>query len=337
MTDGQSVLYRHAPQMRDYDSKAVAGVWWAPYVMFHCGFPNAASPSVNTDGLGIRYTIDSGGNRVSPEMLATSKVAGRPVSLVVGGSTAFGIGATSDAKTVPSLLNQMTDRLWLNLGMRSWVLSQNLVQFLFIRRLFDRIDTIVLYSGLNDLDIFMISELTTLPYGPFYGWREFFSRTNTEFYDSARGEYAFPTELGQMLARLHQPEGGRDIFLDLLDNCFAGWSMVAQHHGARVVFCLQPVHAWHQRAPSLEEKELMTERFSQYPKSEKLFEEETHAYRSWYRAALERLTSQHGMAFIDLNEAFDVPELDGSFLFVDPWHLTDRGSEVVARAIAQGI
>lgn len=78
----------------------------------------------------------------------------------------------------------------------------------------------------------------------------------------------------------------------------------------------------------------MAERFLQYPDNERLFDEERQAYGDWYADTLRHLSLRHGFGFADLNEVIDVPELDGRFLFVDPWHLTDEGTEIVARAIA---
>jgi hypothetical protein len=332
-----NVQYQHAPQMRDYDSEAVAGIWWTPFVMFHCGFPNAETRSVSLDGLGIRHTITADGRRISPETLEGSPEGGAPVSLVVGGSAAFGVGATSDATTVASRLNRMTPRLWLNLGMRSWVLPQNLIHFLFLRPRLPRVERIVLFAGLNELDIYKISNLTTLPYGPFYGWREFFSRMNADFRQHDGAEFLFPTQLGRMAFRLGESEQSREVFLDLLDTCLGGWAMIAREVSAKVVFCIQPTHAWLERASSPEEEEIMEERFQQYPENRKLFADEAAAYRDWYRDTVERLCAAHGFGFLDLNSEFDVPELDRRFLFLDPWHLTDQGSELAARTIAKAV
>ena len=79
----------------------------------------------------------------------------------------------------------------------------------------------------------------------------------------------------------------------------------------------------------------MTERFERYPNNKQLFADEADAYRTWYRDGLVDLCSRHGFGFLDLNPTFDRPELDHRFLFVDPWHLTDEGSELAARAIAE--
>lgn len=329
----QSRQYAHAPQMRDYDAKAMAGVWWTPFVMFHAGFPNVASPTVNTDGLGVRFTVDANGNHVSPETLPRLNLNGGGVNVVVGGSTAFGVGATSDAVTVPSLIARATETCWLNLGMRSWILPQNLIQFLAIRQLFPRLDRIVLLAGLNELDIHMISKVATLPYGPFYGWREFFLRMNAEYRDATGEEYQFPSPLGNMAATMDSSEGGRRIFLQLLDGWLANWSMVGREYRAKVVFCLQPVFAWLNRKSSPEEEEIMAERFEKSPGDRELFEAEHAAYRSWYRDALEAACTRYAIKFIDANPLLEEPHLDGEFLFVDPWHLTDRGSSLVAGLI----
>jgi hypothetical protein len=130
---------------------------------------------------------------------------------------------------------------------------------------------------------------------------------------------------------------GREVFLILLDTCLRGWATLAAEHGTKVVFCLQANHAWLLRTSSPEEEEIMDERFEQFPANRQLFADEADAYRNWYGAALEELCVRRGFGFVDLNSTFDSRELDGHFLFVDPWHLTDEGSGLAARAIMEAV
>ncbi|NDA37698.1 MAG: hypothetical protein EBX80_04140, partial [Acidimicrobiia bacterium] len=80
------------PQMRDYDELGMRQEWVPHLMYFHPR--NVALKSVTTDEFGFRNT--------------TGVKPGAPTALLVGGSSVFGIGATSDATTIPSLLNATT-------------------------------------------------------------------------------------------------------------------------------------------------------------------------------------------------------------------------------------
>ena len=99
------------PQMRDYDELGMNQEWVPHLMYFHPR--NVALKSVSTDEYGIRKT--SGARTDSP------------TALLVGGSSVFGIGATSDSTTIPSLLNAGTRYNWLNLGGRAFNSTQEVI------------------------------------------------------------------------------------------------------------------------------------------------------------------------------------------------------------------
>jgi hypothetical protein len=98
--------YSITPQMREYDS---IGIQWIPYTMFTQN-SNYKSSVVNTDKYGLRYT----GCENSTSM--DSIQVGEEFSLIVGASTAFGVGASSDNETIAAHLRQMTVELFLKCG-----------------------------------------------------------------------------------------------------------------------------------------------------------------------------------------------------------------------------
>ncbi|MFM8778940.1 MAG: SGNH/GDSL hydrolase family protein, partial [Acidimicrobiaceae bacterium] len=99
------------PQMRDYDELGMRQEWVPHLMYFHPR--NAALKSVTTDEFGFRNT--------------TGAKPGAPTALLVGGSSVFGIGATSDAMTIPSLLNTATKYNWLNFGGRAFNSTQEAI------------------------------------------------------------------------------------------------------------------------------------------------------------------------------------------------------------------
>ena len=131
------------PQMSMYDS---LGQEWRPFIMyFHT--PNVRSSTVNTDELGFRITHFNG----CDYSIGGDEVYSNEVSFIVGGSTAFGVGATSDRMTLPSLLSQKSGRLFLNLGGRAFGASQELILFSQVAHKYPRINSVIIFSGLNEL------------------------------------------------------------------------------------------------------------------------------------------------------------------------------------------
>ena len=109
--------YKLTPQMRDYDLLAMA---WLPYVMyFHQ--PDYSSEAIHTDRFGFRHSLDRDGN-----LLTLDTLKGRESNLLVGGSTAFGVGATSDGKTISARLSDICGDDWLNFGARAYNSTQEL-------------------------------------------------------------------------------------------------------------------------------------------------------------------------------------------------------------------
>ena len=83
-----SERYSIAPQLKDYDQLATD---WRPYTMFRQS-SNFISKSVTTDEHGQRYTLPKNGKRVNQ-----ANVVGK-YDIVVGASTAFGVGSSCDSK-----------------------------------------------------------------------------------------------------------------------------------------------------------------------------------------------------------------------------------------------
>src|SRR5215218_4604851 len=86
--------------MRDYDAFNDAGArHYLPYLMYF-GRPDFASRAVNTDRAGFRVSTGPDGAKAS----AGGDIPSGPVRILMGGSTALGVGATGDATTLASLL-----------------------------------------------------------------------------------------------------------------------------------------------------------------------------------------------------------------------------------------
>jgi len=88
--------------------------------------PSYKSQHVNTDKFGLRYTKFDGNNYSIESALDKFE----SVSIIVGGSTAFGVGSSHDSKTISSILSAKNQNLFLNFGGRAFGCNQELILFL---------------------------------------------------------------------------------------------------------------------------------------------------------------------------------------------------------------
>ena len=134
---------RLLPQMVEYDR---VGDVWTPYLM-KCDTPSISFDSVNTDKWGLRKTVDSTGSLVDLDNLDSYEQIG----VVLGPSVAFGVGASHDSKTVPSILSQSGDTLWLNFGGRAYNSTQEMLKL--VLHMPRKVDRIIVFSGVNNLTL----------------------------------------------------------------------------------------------------------------------------------------------------------------------------------------
>lgn len=165
--DAVKELYRLAPHSRDYDEFMHVGARWLPYTMyFH--YSNFKSPTINTDALGFRYSHKNESRFSVAELPAET-----PINLLVGGSTALGVGSTHDKYTASSYLSQETGEIWLNFSGRGYNSIQELLLFLMHQDKFKTINNIVILSGMNTLVLEGIPDHLSSDHGRYYYSFEF--------------------------------------------------------------------------------------------------------------------------------------------------------------------
>ncbi|AIR90724.1 hypothetical protein [Pseudomonas cremoricolorata] len=104
------------------------------------------SATLNTDALGLRYS------HWSSKRLSLAERGGLArVNLLVGGSTAQGIGASCDARTVASFLSTLSGEAWLSLAGCGLNATQELMLFLTHQHRLSKVGHVVVLSGLNTL------------------------------------------------------------------------------------------------------------------------------------------------------------------------------------------
>lgn len=364
MSDPRSQL---TPQMAAYDD---AGQSWLPYLMFFQP-PNLRSKILNTDQFGFRFTRNGG------QALRDFEVdADQPVDLLVGGSTVFGVGATGDQHTLPSILNETNNGgVWLNFGGRAFFSTQELLLFLSYHGRLAQIRRVVLFSGLNNLVIFHLASRYARDLGTIFSADAFHQAmdhhsvgTTAESELSAARrvlkallhpyfgdevDYAALSirELAGLL--LGAPGKTTDATLpdpvsaaprDLADLIFtwerdlANWQLLCKALDIELCYVLQPFADWIDKPLARQEELLFAELDRRDPDWRRIREIDLGREQYvGYASALRAVCEKRGAAFHDMNDLLSQRRLGDRWIFVDRIHLNDEGHRLVAQVLRQDV
>ena len=314
-------LYELVPQLRQYHGMRAD---WKPFVMF-TNQSNLRSEVINTDGHGFRYTWHRDGWL---DFNAFQYLAGQK-GIICGGSTAFGVGASDDSKTIPSLLNQQSGTTWFNFSGRASNSTQELLTFMFH---LPQVNHVVLVSGVNNLATLALSVRYTLPFGGFLG--------DSKFYEIEMSRSQWVRRLIERRIRrlMRQPQNAPqetsngaklDLTLQIVERDLEVWRILRDTLGFSLSYALQPFATWTDKLRSPEETELFDDldRF-QGPQQQALYQQITDSY-PMYAVRLQAMCDLKKIKFIDLNRL--LPE--EGWLFCDRVHLTDQGISAATSAI----
>lgn len=145
---------------QDYQRFLQLGSRRAPHNL-HVHESGYRSGTINTDALGLRYSHHAGKRFSAAERGGVARI-----NLLVGGSTAMGIGASSDEHTVASHLSMLTGEVWLSLAGCGLNASQELLLFLTHQHRLGEVGHVVLLSGLNTLAHEALGEVLAGPHDP---------------------------------------------------------------------------------------------------------------------------------------------------------------------------
>lgn len=300
---------------------------WLPYVMAG-GRACMAGAVLNTDARGFRYTVLPDGARLS--LGDDAGALGNAV--VVGGSTAFGVGASSDAYTLPSLLSNARWR-YHNMGTRAYVLAQNTVSALMELSRLRSVRRIILLAGWNDIAVLARADVVPRGFGAFFSWNTLCRSFNKvvahfpeeDWPESIRARYSTAADRDGDIAHAET--------MEVTDSMLAAWRMFADHLGAELHYVLQPARDWMDRSPPTAEEEICT-----LVGRRAVLEETARVAawaRPWYADALRAICASHGIPFLDANRLMECHPLRDDWLFVDAAHLTDLGHRVLADVLSK--
>ena len=315
--------------MRDYDELGMRQEWVPHLMYFHPR--NVALKSVSTDEFGFRNT--------------TGAKPGAPTALLVGGSSVFGIGATSDAMTIPSLLNTATKYNWLNFGGRAFNSTQEVI-LVHLSNTKKIEGPIVVMSGVNNLTRSLMSGSFSKMFGAFFHQGLFESQMRSaavgnralarQLIAGLRERFVFGKKQHSQDASnpSHSKTASYDAMLTVFERDCEYFQMLAKHNSTSASFVLQPFAPWIQKSLTTQETELF-----------KLLDQEAEGFsrvlselaerKQQYTQDLQAICARTGMKFVDLNTASELQKPE--WLFVDRVHLTDAGYSVVAKLLVRDL
>ena len=317
------------PQMRDYDELGMNQEWVPHLMYFHPR--NVALKSVTTNEFGLRNT--------------TGSKPGAPTALLVGGSSVFGIGATSDAATIPSLLNATTKFNWHNFGGRAFNSTQEAILVHLSNT--KKIDgPIVVMSGANNLTRSLMSGSFSPMYGAFFHQGLF----EQQMKSAAVGNRALTR---QLVAGLREKFGigkkstsqttshtssnraeSYKAMLTVFERDCEYINMLAKHNSTTASFVLQPFAPWINKSLTSQETELF-KLLDQEAESFSRILIELAEHKAQYSRDVEAICTSAGLKFLDLNIASELQQPE--WLFVDRVHLTDAGYSAVAKLLVRDL
>ena len=340
------LLQRLAPQMADYRAETQV---YVPYVM-HGARPAIRRLSHSTDEYGFRRTL-RGGEPMSLAAFHALPAAGKP-SALIGNSTAFGVGASSDAATIASQLNALGSRVWFNFAGRTFNQVQELIAFLLFAPA--RVDTAVLMTGINLLDMsYRFASEAHVPLAPFHLERLFLSRLDRQPDDRpgallhrlwcrlrgrSPGDGFLEGEVCSSLRRgledgehlVEQPLNlGRA--LDHFRRMVGIWSDLVPRRIGRLVFALQPVPDLFGRPLSAQETQLLAASETHRPPSWHVVREHVRGQADAFREGTLAACRDARVESIDLNAS---PLTETPWVFIDRYHLTDAAQARIAALLA---
>ena len=323
--------------MADYDQIGQRQEW-VPYLMSFCQ-PDCRFASVTTDNFGFRTTLDREDRPVSSKMLNSRQASDELCSIVVGGSTVFGVGATHDRHTIPSILNQTTNGPWLNFGGRAFNSTQELI--LFLLHLPRRLGRIVVFSGANNIVLASLNRASPV-YGAFFNQSVFESAMKNPPAEYIGIRPAVAQLLKELRHRIMTRGAYRDLSASSLDSgyqnvlaCFRrdlrAFRVLAAGLGVPLHFALQPMATWIDKTLSAEEQQLFDILDGLQAKAWRVLSKDIGTVRDRYFDDVAKVCLEEDVPYYNLN--LDPAFREGKWLFVDRVHLTDGGNALAAAIV----
>ena len=278
------------------------------------GFTNVAnfrSIICNTDNLGLRFN-NIKENYVS--IFDENRDQEKPEIILTGGSTAMGMAASSDKKTISSLLSKSSNFHFYNFAVRAFNGFQELIITQSLINRFKNLKKIFIVSGINDLYFFFDPNFKKIFPGPqVYG---------SKFYKVNKEHLNFFKRIKFYFENTKKIEIKHKIALkEVLNRNLKLWSLFAKSQNVEVLYFLQPFYTWNLNKLNILAKEKMN-----YGSSE-IMSKLDNSY-DYFRDMLSDICKINHIKFKDLNQLTFKKNV-----FLDRVHLNDDGFEEIAEEL----
>lgn len=299
------------------------------------------SGTINTDALGMRYSYLAGKRHSLAERGGSARV-----NLLVGGSCALGIGASSDEHTVASCLSALTGEVWLTLAGCGLSATQELLMFLTHQHRLGQIGHVVVLSGLNTLAQNTLADLLAGSQDPHraQAYQAFLNRFNEGVQAAAeprqdslwqrladalapRQPQAWPT-----LDTLPAPDKRLAAAADCIGRTLCQWERLLANSHTSLTFILQPLLPWCRDVVPAGEQHMLQGLQQQPSNFDRLLDATFE--RQLHPAFFRRLKSQADpVPCYDMNGMLSSSPVFAEHLFVDRLHFNDLGNNALAKVI----
>ncbi len=344
----KNLRYKIIPQMKAYDT---LGWEFLPHIMFTQS-PNFRSKIINTDKRGFRFSSKI----IKNDIFENRKK--RETILFIGGSAAFGVGASKDSRTIPGILEKKSKYNILNLAGRGYSGFQESISLISNLKELKKhkIKKIIVFSGINDL---YLSSFFSVRYpGIFYFNSDFIYAMNNSFFSIKKkilikilnfflgfqndiNNYDFrKLDKSNILKFIFSRKSRKKLFLkqeyvrlglnEIIDRNLTVYKSLEKIFNCKVEFVFQPVLRMC-KIPSNEEKKLLEYSEFYFAEQNKQLNRflSLRLYKK-YSSLMEKISTKNKIKFLDINKLLKKRDLKSQNLFVDNVHLNDNGNEVIS-------
>jgi hypothetical protein len=330
--------------MQEYDQMESGII--VPFAMLS-GPINYESKNIHTDEHGFRLT------KFKDRYISINDIDKfDEINIVIGGSTVFGVGSTSDDTTIASVLSNKTNEPWFNLGVRGGISFTEYIHLIRFMHKAKNIRNIVFFSGINDIYTNMLVNTKSNFDSRFQDGiekytckRKFISYILSKLYFIEQDDI-IGLSLKQMLLypfvkyenkkdKLLTHEEQVDKIFDTFKRNFLLYAALVKQFNVKITYILQPFADWTEKNLSNDEKdvfqylETLQDGTDWKATKNKLNKELYDKVKSFLSNELNDVN----IDFIDSHSYYKIDKT----LFVDTVHLNDTGYEVASHIILQNI
>ena len=315
--------YSIAPQMKDYDNLSCV---YRPYVMFF-NKENYKSQYVNTNNYGFRINYFNNKTFSNEEIISKKK----EISIILGGSLAFGFGSTSDKNTISSNMSNNTRDLFLNFGATAFNSKQEFILFLNYIEKFYKIKRLIIISGINDFYLSLIKNEDI--------WGNiFFEDKFKNALIKKRKNYLDFFNFKNKSNNINYD----NLKIDLLDRkymeLFSLWKKLSIVYKFKITYVLQPFCQWFKSNLCTEEINLFNILDNSNDQAHQILKIiSNNKFYINFKSLLEENCNLNNLNFIDLNKELKDLNTNKDWLFVDRVHMTDHGYNEISNILIDKI